>query len=291
MKKIIKKKTIEAIPINQLEILDDRCKLREYCKQNNIKIPDFFATDQFLKISQWAMKKNTFPLCLKTAKNLSNNNLIYILKAYREMPEFFETIQAKTNNDKVIIEEFIEGKAYLEVTVLEKKIRLISQVGLSKTMKLQQKWRAFPINLPESIFAKISKTINAFDKLLDNITKPLRFSFVIKNLEPVLISINSDNNRLEYLDEWRNAAGLNSLAESAYPANVIKINKISIYKLKENTYDFSEAVKLCEKSSVKYEQIENKLYFMISSTNPKDLEEDFEKANAIIKQIINNSNQ
>ncbi len=286
MKKIIKKKKIEAVSVNQLEVLDNRFKLREYCNQNNIKIPDFFASDQFLKISQWAMKKNSFPLCLKSEQNLSNNHLIYILKAYRELPEFFEAIQAKTNNGKVIIEEFIEGKAYLEVTVLEKRIRLISQVGLSKTMKLQQRWRAFPINLPESILTKINKTINAFDKLMESTIKPLRFSFVIKNLEPVLISINSDNNRLEYLDEWRSVAALDSLSATSYPENISKINKINIYKLKENNYDFSEAVNLCEKSRVKYEQIDNKLYFMISSDNPQNLEEDFEKANAIIKQII-----
>ena len=75
MKKIIKKKKIEVVPIDQLEVLDNRCKLREYCNQNNIKVPDSFASDQFLKISQWAMKKNTFPLCLKSEQNLSNNHL------------------------------------------------------------------------------------------------------------------------------------------------------------------------------------------------------------------------
>ena len=83
MKPSSKKKTIEPALVDQLEVLDNRCKLREYCIQNNIKTPDFFASDQFLKISQWAMKKNSFPLCIKSAKNLSNNQLIFVLKAYR----------------------------------------------------------------------------------------------------------------------------------------------------------------------------------------------------------------
>ncbi len=286
MKPTKKKKTTSPLPIDQLEVLNDRCKLREYCNQNGIKTPDFFASDQFLKISQWAMKKNTFPLCLKSAENLSNNNLIFVLKAYRELPEFFETIQSKTNNEKVIIEEFIEGKAFLEVSVLEKKVRLITQIGLNKMMKLQQRWRAFPIKLPDNIFAKIDQTIKSFDKLLENSVNPLRFSFVIKNLEPILISINADNNRLEYMNEWSEAAGLEPLKEASYPSKTSKINKINIYKIKDNSYDFSKAEKVCEKSEVKYEQTANRLYFMLSSENPKDLEEDFEKANAVIKQII-----
>ena len=287
MKPSSKKKTIEPALVDQLEVLDNRCKLREYCIQNNIKTPDFFASDQFLKISQWAMKKNSFPLCIKSAKNLSNNQLIFVLKAYRELPEFFETIQAKTNNDKVIIEEFIEGKAYLEVTIFDKKVRLISQISLSKTMKLQQKWRAFPLRLPDNIFAKIENIIKAFDKLCDSsTTTPLRFSFVIKNLEPILISINSDNNRLEYLEDWRETAGLEPLINADYPSTTSKISKINFYKIKDRTYDFSNAAKLCNKSLVKYEQNGNKLNFMLSSENSKDLAEDFEKANAVIKQII-----
>ena len=201
MKQTKKKKSTLPLPIDQLEVLNDRCKLREYCIQNGIKTPDFFASDQCLKISQWAMKKNTFPLCLKSAENFSNNNLIFVLKAYRELPEFFETIQSKTNNGKVIIEEFIEGKAFLEVSVLEKKVRLITQIGLNKMMKLQQRWRAFPIKLPDNIFAKIDQTIKSFDKLLEKSENPLRFSFVIKNLEPILISINTDDKELVEMRE------------------------------------------------------------------------------------------
>ena len=288
MKPAKKKKTAPPALINQLEVLNDRCKLREYCLQNNIKTPDFFASDQFLKISQWAMKKNSFPLCLKTSKNLTKNHFFYILRAYRELPEFFELIQAKNNNEKVIIEEFIEGKAYLEVTLLQKEIRLISQINLNKAMKLQQKWRAFPLRLPNNIFEKIKEITHFFDKLIEeNAEEPLRFSFVIKNAEPILVSINKGNDRLEYLDSWREPAGLPALKDSVYPCETNKINKINIYKLqKDVTYDFSDAVKVCEKSKVKHEIIENKLYFMLTTQTPDNLTEDFEKANAVIKQII-----
>ena len=77
------KKTKTIPPVNQLETIEDRFKLREYCKQNNIITPDYFASDDFSKISQWAMKKNSFPLCIKSTQNLAHNHLIYILKAYR----------------------------------------------------------------------------------------------------------------------------------------------------------------------------------------------------------------
>ena len=288
MKPTKKKKNAAPAPISQLEVLSDRLKLREYCNQNNIKTPDYFASEQFLKISQWAMKKNTFPLCLKTSKNLTKNHFFYILRAFRELPEFFELIQAKNNNEKVIIEEFIEGKAYLEVTFLDKEIRLISQINLNKAMKLQQKWRAFPIKLPNNIFDKIKDITSFFNQLIEeNASEPLRFSFVIKNAEPILLSINKGNDRLEYMDSWRERAGLTHLKDSHYPYEPQKISKINIYKLqKEVTYDFSETVKVCEKSDVKYEIIENKLYFMLTNNDPSNLAEDFEKANAVIKQII-----
>jgi hypothetical protein len=286
-KKIIKKKPIQIRQIDQLEILNDRAKLREYSVQNSIKVPDFFISEEFSKISQWAMKKNSFPLCLKSSKNFSDSSLIYILKAFRELPEFFEKIQEKNNNEKVIIEEFIEGKAYLEATVLNKQIRLITQIGLNKSMKLQQKWRAFPIKLPQNIFDKVIQTINKFDKLTETTVIPIRFSFVIKNLEPILLSINSDNNRQEYLDDWRKQSELEPLADSVYPNSDKYINKINIYNInKEVNINLNESIKVCEKSKVKYEIIGNKLYYMVTSTSPKDLKEDFEKANSIIMQEL-----
>ena len=88
------KKVPVVTQINQLDTLKDRFKLREYCVQKNIKTPDYFVSDQFLKISHWAMKKNIFPLCIKSAHNYSHNHLIFVLKAFRELPEFFEHIQA-----------------------------------------------------------------------------------------------------------------------------------------------------------------------------------------------------
>ena len=292
MKSSKTRKQISIAPIDQLETIEDRFKLREYCKQNSIVTPDYFASDEFSKISQWAMKKNTFPLCLKSAHNLSHNHLIYILKAFRELPEFFESIQAKTNNGKVLIEEFIEGKAYLEVTFLNNQIRLISQISLSKTMKLQQKWRAFPVKLPQNILEKIEAIVKHFDKLIESAKEPIRFSFVVKNAEPILLSINSDNERLEYMDDWRVQGGLEPLNSAKYPPTTSAINKINIYNsIKDHNLDFSSSVKVCSNSKVKYELIKNKLYFMITSSSPKLLAEDFEKANAVIKQIIDSGNQ
>lgn len=287
MKSIRKKKNITPIKIDQLDVLSDRSKLREFCIQNNIKTPDFFCSDQFLKISQWAMKKNSFPLCLKSSRNLSNYEQFYILKAFRELPEFFESIQSKTNNEKVIIEEFIEGKAYIEVTFFNGSIRLISQIGLNKSMKLQQKWRAFPIKLPDGILGKILEITHIFNKIILESNDPIRFSFAIKNMEPVLLSINSDNNRLEYLNEWRKQGELEPLGSSSYPSVSDNINKISIYKIpKDKELDLLKSVNACKKTKVKYEIIGNKLYYMLTSDSFKNLTDDFEIVNAIIKQEL-----
>ena len=288
MKAAVKgKKGTSPAPINQLEVLDDRHKLRLYCTQNNIKTPDYFASDQFAPISLWAMKKNTFPLCLKTSKNLNHNQLIYVLKAFRELPEFFETIQAKSNKSEVLIEEFLEGKARLEVTYFNGQIRLISQISLSQAMKVQTKWRGFPITLPESIYIKIKEIISVFNQITENTEEPVRFSFVVKNSEPILISINKDNNRLEYHDNWRQQADLEKLSESVYPAKTKVISKINIYRgVKDPNLDFSKIESVCECCRIKWSVSGTRLNIMLSSKSPKELAEDFEKVDAIAKQII-----
>lgn len=281
------KKVSSPAPINQLEVLDNRHKLRIYCAQNNIKTPDYFASEQFAPISLWAMKKNTFPLCIKTSANLNHNQLIYVLKAFRELPEFFETIQAKNNKGEVLIEEFVEGKARLEVTYFNGKIRLISQVSLSQAMKVQTKWRGFPITLPDSIYKKITEIISVFNQITETTEEPIRFSFVIKNSEPILISINKDNNRLEYHDSWRNQADLENLSEASYPSKTKRISKINIYRgIKNPNIDFSKIESVCEKCKIKWTIVGTRLNIMLSSNSPKDLAEDFEKVDAIAKQII-----
>ena len=82
------KKVSPPAPINQLEVLDNRHKLRIYCAQNNIKTPDYFASEQFAPISLWAMKKNTFPLCIKTSANLNHNQLPFHKKTHKNLEAY-----------------------------------------------------------------------------------------------------------------------------------------------------------------------------------------------------------
>lgn len=287
MKSVKGKKSAAPVPVSQMEVLDDRHKLREYCRQNNLQFPDYAASDQFAKISLWAMKKNAFPMCIKTSKNLTNNKFFYILKAFRELPEFFENIQKENSNCEVLIEEFLEGKARLEVTVLNKKIRMISQICLNKTMKLQHKWRAFPITLPENIANKISVVIKCFNELIASTDEPLSFGFVVKNGEPVLLSINKNSNRIEFDEDWRKQAELEPLEEAVYPSKSKIINKLSIYRgFKEIPANLEKAFDVCSKTKVKWEISGSKLYVMLSSADTKAISEDCEKLDAMIKQLL-----
>lgn len=279
-------------PITQSEVLENRRKLREYCQQKGLIVPEFFASTQFAPISLWAMKKNTFPLCIKTAQNLKNNQHIHILKAFRELPEFFETIQAKNNNCEVLIEEFLDGKAHLEVTYLSNKLRLITQVSFAHSMKLLTKWRCFPINLPDGILAKIKKIVENFKEITEKSLEPVRFSFVIKNAMPILTSINSDNDRLEYEDAWRKAAKLQPLVTADYQQKSDFVSKINIYRgIKTSEIDFSPIESVCQHSSVKMETRNSRLYVMLTSSAPQKLAEDSSKVDAIAKQIIANSKE
>lgn len=283
----MKLKDKKSTKISQSEILDNRHKLRQYCRQEGIATPDFFASNQFLPISHWAMKKNSFPLVLKTSENLSSNRLIFVLRAFRELPEFFEAVQRRINEAEVLIEEFLEPKANIEVTLINKEIKLITQIGFNKSMRLQQKWRAFPIKLPSGILNKIQEIIKHFDEIISLADVPFNFSFAIKGNDPILLSINKNPNRLEYLDKWREPGELTPLKETIYPDKSRLINRINIYRdLKEEKHDFTETTSICKHSKVKIEVIEKKLYLMLTASGIKELEEDFEKVNAMIKQII-----
>ena len=66
------------------------------------------------------------------------------------------------------------------------------------------------------------------------------------------------------------------------------INKINIYyKVKNDKIDFDMAAKTAATSKTKWSIINNRLYMMLSSNDPKTLAQDFEKVDATVKQLLN----
>jgi len=115
----------------QFGLLNNRLKLREFCQAGKFLTPAFFAADQFARLSAWAVRQNQFPMAMKSAVNMADGAASFVLKAFRELPEFFELINSQQAGS-VLLEEFIIPKARVEVTWLNGSIRLIARSGLDK---------------------------------------------------------------------------------------------------------------------------------------------------------------
>lgn len=210
MKKPVKKETIVELSD---KLFISRKQLRDFCSQNNIPHPQYFASDQFANISAWAVKHNIFPMALKTIRNLTDGKLSFILKGFRELPEFYAQIEEQRKG-LAIIEEYINSKARLEICCVKGKIKLISQVSLDKCAYLRHAWRAFPIKLPTTVMSGVKEIITHFIPLLEKYEKPVRFSFALSKTGPVLVAINTEGDRLEYSEEWCKQAGIPNILTS-----------------------------------------------------------------------------
>ncbi|HPW57801.1 MAG TPA: hypothetical protein PLK58_04110, partial [Candidatus Rifleibacterium sp.] len=210
---------------SQFSLLTSRHKLREFCSSQKLTVPQYAVSEQFARLSAWAVKFNRFPLIMKTSTNLADGRACYILKAFRELPEFFELITGEFPGP-VMLEEFINPKARIEITFLNGAPRIIAQVSLDKSLKLRHSWRAFPVRLPTPIISRMLEITRLFSALVDLKDTPIRFSFAVTATGPVLTAINSGYNRPEYHPEWRSKAGIVSLAESKTETAAEKFCKI-----------------------------------------------------------------
>ncbi|MDD2624539.1 MAG: hypothetical protein PHQ02_06935 [Candidatus Riflebacteria bacterium] len=204
----------KELPTQSDDVFKSRKALREFCIKNKVAFPEFFVSEDFAKISAWAIKHNKFPMAIKAEEDSINEENSYLLKAFRELPECFDLIKAKAKNI-VIVEEFIEGKPKIEVCCLKGKIRMFSQISLEKSIILKHSWRAFPISVPAKIAKDIKDIIDKFKPYCENLAVPVRFSFAINKSLPVLISADAGLMRPEYNKEWAVAANIPPILEES----------------------------------------------------------------------------
>ena len=268
---------------SQFAVLSHRGKLREFCLSQKIETPEFVLSEEFARISAWAVKRNKFPLTMKTAQNLSDSEAMYLLKAFRELPDFFDTVQAVFPG-AVLLEEFIQTKARIEVTVIDGMIRLVSQVGLEKSMQMRQSWRTFPLKLPEKIYRQINSILSRFADLLAVRGIPLRFSFAL-NEKPLLLSLNSGMNRPEYNPQWLAAANLPDIFTEAPPPNAKVCKLLNFYGFSNDDFNQQELQKSCSATLAKWASVDNQVIVLLSSDNASTLLEDAKKVDALFKHI------
>ncbi|PKL48134.1 MAG: hypothetical protein CVV42_10775 [Candidatus Riflebacteria bacterium HGW-Riflebacteria-2] len=263
------------------QLLSNRVLLREFCKNNQIDQPSYISGQQFDVLAAWAVKRNRFPLAIKSAINGSDCDHCYVLKAFRELPEFFETITGSLAGP-VILEEFISAKSRLEVTYMGGLPRLIAQFGLEKSMRLRHSWRVFPIRPPEALVDQIH-AITARFKGLDSIKDvPIRFSFALRSGSLMLLSMNAGLNRLEYHPEWCDAAGINCISAPASKKSSKRICKLLIYH-DLGEFAENELPAIGGGSLVKFATAGKLTMALLSSGDTAKLLEDAEKVDAFFR--------
>ncbi|MEW6711542.1 MAG: hypothetical protein AB1403_17095, partial [Candidatus Riflebacteria bacterium] len=254
-------------------LLSDRAQLRAYLAES-FKQPDFISSPDFSKISAWAVKKNQFPMLLKSGKNQANCENILLLKAFRELPEFFDRLE---NHKPILIESLFPAKARIEATFFLDRLVLISQIGIEKSMHYYHGWRAFPIFPPAGCMKEILKTAELFKDLIKTATVPIRISFAFNPDQTVPLSLNSGFNRHEYFPEWGDFL-FNPQAEKS--SKNLPLNKLLFYRAHANQiFDLPELERTLQ-ASLKKITVGEPTVILLQSDKPAVILEDSKKADA-----------
>ncbi len=199
-----------------LACLTDRSRLRAFTRSKNLPTPEGTAAATFDQLSTWIVRRQRFPLALKSCRNASNGAGIFRMEGFRELTGFYEKIQA-FEAGPVLVEEWIEPRALIEVSVAGSGLTLMAQVGLDRTLSARWSWRMFPLRLPQAYKAGVENILTAFTPFLNRKGTLLRFTIALTDdKRAVLLSVSGCANRLEYYPGWCEAAGVQPLARHLF---------------------------------------------------------------------------
>lgn len=260
--------TPDALKSHKLfSLLDNRWHFRQNCRKIGLKVPDGHYGNSFAEISAWAVTHNRFPLIIKSAQNGADSDSVFLLKAFRELPQFYDEIKTLYPDAGVIIENFVAAKARIEITWLNGKMVLASQTGLSRSVYLYHSWRSFPVILPAKFMKQIEAIAQKFESLISLKNIPFRFSFCLADSGVTLISINAGLNRPEYFNRWNPAPVFCSEAES--PASA-KFFKLHFYNIGEE-FDAQRIQKIGGTSLKAYDATEESAILLLAANDLQNL--------------------
>lgn len=199
-----------------LACLTDRSRLRAFTRSKDLPTPEGTAAATFDQLSAWIVRRQKFPLALKSCRNASNGAGIFRMEGFRELTGFYEKIQA-FEPGPVLVEEWIEPRALIEVSVAGSGLTLMTQVGLDRTLSARWSWRMFPLRLPQVYKAGVENVLTAFAPFLNRKGALLRFTIALTDdKRAVLLSVSGCANRIEYYPGWCEAAGVQPLARHLF---------------------------------------------------------------------------
>lgn len=268
----------------QRKFLTSRPGLRDFLKANGFIQPEYLAGEDFAPLTAWAVKRNIFPIMLKSATNEANCHNIFMLKAFRELPAFYEEIRSE-NSFPIMIESYLTAKASIEVTFFNGDPILIAQVGLEKSMKLAHSWRVFPIKPPAKCLEAIKQTQEIFAELLREKNIPFRITYAFNPGQTIPLSINAGYNRLEYFEPWGNALHTRNEVQK----NDGTVSKLLFYRAgtgQELNIDERELTSTL-KATIKKIAVGKTTAILLQSDIPALLLEDSRKADSYFKHLKN----
>ncbi|HOY66437.1 MAG TPA: hypothetical protein PLP29_06070 [Candidatus Ozemobacteraceae bacterium] len=201
-----------SLAAEHLDCLTDRSRLRAFTRSCGLPTPEGMTASALDQLGTWIMRRQKFPLALKSCRNASNGAGIFRLEGFRELTGFYEKIQA-FEPGPVLLEEWIEARALIEVSVAGSGTTMMTQVGLDRTLSARWAWRMFPLKLPQAYKPGVEAILTAFAPMLSRKGTLLRFTIALApDGKAVLIAVSGSANRMEYYPGWCEAAGLPPLA-------------------------------------------------------------------------------
>ncbi len=268
-------------------LLLSRSAFRKHCGVLGLRQPEYFSSKDFSKISAWLIKHQNFPTVIKTDKNLEDCKGHFLLRAFRELPDFFEQVNLLADNSEVIIEPFFKAKGYIEATFFNEQVKMISQVSLTKELNFSHSWRMFPLKPPQAIESKILLFSQKLLPLIKIANIPIRLSFALTEAGITLCSVNAGWNRLEYFPEFSSDFGLSSLAmlEEQHPSPLyFRIQFIENLALDEEI-DFSELKKSIPEL-LKLQFSGESCVFLLGSKMPLELSKAAKRLSTMLKKAL-----
>ncbi len=190
------------VPEQLGELIVDRLAFRRYVKALDMRHPEFWTAETFEQFSAGILKRERFPVCLKSRRNLANGAGTYRIEGFRDLSRFWDRLQ-KAAAGPALVEDWIQSQVLVELTLLPDGSTMLVQAGLDQSLVCRTAWRMFPVTVPDRWKAGVEKILSAVKALPVPPDRPVRLHLgLMTGGDVVFLALNMGLNRLEYVPRW-----------------------------------------------------------------------------------------